>query len=262
MLVLRLVVAVCMVTALLQNGDAFAPKIALRQTDFTVLSMGKSNPMRAARHLQMAVTDSPTKMETTAMGGMFTNSSPDTKRVVPTNMEGKTKFKIVYVVLESQYQSALTKACNSINEGKEGVAVEAVGYLLEELRSPAILEQFKADVADANIFIGSLIFVQELADKVNLFPSHLTFLYSFSLFIHAQCISKYLTPNESSHMQVVEVLTPQRDRMDAVLIFPSMPEVNMSLTSMSMLSYMLPQNLLFYYTIFTVINIFTAYLNR
>ena len=101
------------------------------------------------------------------MGGMFTNTSPDTKRVVPTNMEGKTKFKIVYVVLESQYQSALTKACNSINDGKEGVAVEAVGYLLEELRSPAILEQFKADVADANIFIGSLIFVQELADKVS-----------------------------------------------------------------------------------------------
>ena len=42
---------------------------------------------------------------------------------------------------------------------------------------------------DANIFIGSLIFVQELADKV------------------------------------VEVLEPNRDRLDAVLIFPSMPEV-------------------------------------
>jgi magnesium chelatase subunit H len=95
----------------------------------------------------------------------------------------------VYVVLESQYQSSLTKACQSINNGKENVAVEAVGYLLEELRSAAVFEQFKKDVADANIFIGSLIFVQELADKV------------------------------------VEVLTPNRDRLDAVLIFPSMPEV-------------------------------------
>jgi magnesium chelatase subunit H len=57
------------------------------------------------------------------------------------------------------------------------------------LRTPQVFEQFKADVADANIFIGSLIFVQELADKV------------------------------------VEVLTPNRDRLDAVLIFPSMPEV-------------------------------------
>jgi magnesium chelatase subunit H len=117
----------------------------------------------------MAVTDAPPKMDSMSMGGMFTNSSPETKRVVPANMEGKTKFKIVYVVLESQYQSALTKACNKINDGKEGVAVEAVGYLLEELRNPAVLEQFKADVADANIFIGSLIFVQELADKVRLF---------------------------------------------------------------------------------------------
>lgn len=106
------------------------------------------------------------KLDSMATGGMFTNSSPETKRVVPTNLEGKTKFKIVYVVLESQYQSSLTKACNSINAGGEGVAVEAVGYLLEELRSPAVFEQFKQDVADANIFIGSLIFVQELADKV------------------------------------------------------------------------------------------------
>lgn len=138
--------------------------------------------------LRMATKEAPVKIDSMS-DGMFTQSSPDTKRVIPTNLEGKQKFKVVYVVLESQYQSSLTKACNAINEGKENVVVEAVGYLLEELRSPAILEQFKADVADANIFIGSLIFVQELADKV------------------------------------VEVLTPNRDRLDAVLIFPSMPEV-------------------------------------
>jgi len=136
----------------------------------------------------MVVTDAPTK-DDLAVAGMFTNSSPDTKRVIPTNLQGRTQFKIVYVVLESQYQSSLTKACNSINSGKEAVAVEAVGYLLEELRNPKVFEQFRADVATANIFIGSLIFVQELADKV------------------------------------IEVLTPERDRLDAVLIFPSMPEV-------------------------------------
>lgn len=140
--------------------------------------------------LRMATKEAPPKVDTMGDGGgFFTQSSPETKRVVPANMEGKQKFKIVYVVLESQYQSSLTQACNSINSGKEGIAVEAVGYLLEELRNPAVLEQFKTDVADANIFIGSLIFVQELADKV------------------------------------VEVLTPNRDRLDAVLIFPSMPEV-------------------------------------
>jgi hypothetical protein len=116
--------------------------------------------------LSMAVTDAPNKVDFST-GGMFTGSSPETKRVLPANLDGKVKMKIVYVVLESQYQSSLTKACNTINDGKEGIAVEAVGYLLEELRSPAVLEQFKADVADANIFIGSLIFVQELADKVS-----------------------------------------------------------------------------------------------
>jgi magnesium chelatase subunit H len=114
----------------------------------------------------MAVTDTPTAVSSDISSGFFTNSSPESRRVIPTNMEGKTKFKIVYVVLESQYQSSLTKACESINSGNEGVAVEAVGYLLEELRNPANLEQFKNDVASANIFIGSLIFIQELADKV------------------------------------------------------------------------------------------------
>ena len=119
--------------------------------------------------LRMAATEAPPKVDTSDMGstGLFTNSSPETRRVVPENASGKTQFKIVYVVLESQYQSALTKACNSINSGTEGVAVEAVGYLLEELRNPAVFKQFKEDVGSANIFIGSLIFVQELADKVS-----------------------------------------------------------------------------------------------
>ena len=69
------------------------------------------------------------------------------------------------------------------------MCVEAVGYLLEELRNPETLEAFKRDVESANIFIGSLIFVQELAEKV------------------------------------VEVVKPLREKLDAVLIFPSMPDV-------------------------------------
>merc|ERR1719446_1454585 len=120
---------------------------------------------------------------------MFTSSSPETRRVIPKKDAGSTRFKIVYVVLESQYQSSLTQACDSINDGEQDVAVEAVGYLLEELRTPEVFEKFKKDVAEANIFIGSLIFVQELADKV------------------------------------VEVVEPNRDRLDAVCVFPSMPAV-------------------------------------
>ena len=69
------------------------------------------------------------------------------------------------------------------------MAVECVGYLLEELRDDDAFEQFKKDVSEANVFIGSLIFVQELAEKVT------------------------------------EVVEPLRDQLDAVLVFPSMPEV-------------------------------------
>ena len=41
-----------------------------------------------------------------------------------------------------------------------------MGYLLEELRDGKNYEQFQKDIADANIFIGSLIFIEELAEKV------------------------------------------------------------------------------------------------
>lgn len=96
---------------------------------------------------------------------------------------------MTYVVLESQYQSSLTKACNMINAERDDVCVECVGYLLEELRDDKTLAQFKADVETSNIFIGSLIFVQELAEKVS------------------------------------DVVAPLRDQLDAVVVFPSMPEV-------------------------------------
>lgn len=49
------------------------------------------------------------------------------------------------------------------------VCVEVVGYLLEELRDAKNFASFKEDMASANIFIGSLIFIEELADKVSAF---------------------------------------------------------------------------------------------
>jgi len=128
-------------------------------------------------------------MVATGPTGMFTSSDPADRKVVPEDAGDRAVFKVVYVVLESQYQSSLTAACKRINAGQPDVAVECSGYILEELRDPANFEQFKKDVGDANIFIGSLIFVQELADKV------------------------------------VEVVEPLRDQLDAVCIFPSMPAV-------------------------------------
>ncbi|KAJ1452656.1 CobN/Magnesium chelatase-domain-containing protein [Pelagophyceae sp. CCMP2097] len=120
-------------------------------------------------------------------GGMFTMTNPEDRRVP---YEGdKPSFKVVYVVLESQYQSSMSQAVQKINAGDSGVAVECVGYLLEELRDPANVALFKKDMADANVFIGSLIFVQELAEIVT------------------------------------DVVAAERERLDAVLVFPSMPEV-------------------------------------
>jgi magnesium chelatase subunit H len=110
------------------------------------------------------------------------------RRIVPEDT-GRTTVKIVYVVLEAQYQSSLTDAVKSINRKNDNFNVEMVGYLLEELRDPDNFETFKKDVAAANIFIGSLIFVEDLAEKLRV------------------------------------VVEAERPRLDACLIFPSMPAV-------------------------------------
>ncbi len=98
-------------------------------------------------------------------------------------------MRVVYVVLEPQYQSTLTSAAKSINRHHPHLAIELNGYLIEELRSPENYEAFKADVAKANVFIGSLIFLEDLAEKI------------------------------------VAAVQPHRDRLDVAVVFPSMPQV-------------------------------------
>jgi magnesium chelatase subunit H len=99
------------------------------------------------------------------MGGGFTSLDPESRRVVP-DSNGRPVVKIVYAVLESQYQSALTDAVQTINATNDKVCYEIIGYLLEELRDNNNLANFKTDVSNANVFIGSLIFIEDLAEKV------------------------------------------------------------------------------------------------
>ncbi len=120
---------------------------------------------------------------------MFTQVNSTIRHITPDTVGNRTLMKVVYVVLEPQYQSALSAAVRSINQSNPNVAIEISGYLLEELRSPENYEAFQQDISEANIFIASLIFIEELADKV------------------------------------VEAVQPQRDRLDAAIVFPSMPQV-------------------------------------
>jgi magnesium chelatase subunit H len=99
------------------------------------------------------------------MGG-FTNLDPESRRVVP-DANGRPVVKLVYTVLESQYQSALTDAVQTINATNDKVCFEIIGYLLEELRDEKNMTNFKKDLSDANVFIGSLIFIEDLAEKVS-----------------------------------------------------------------------------------------------
>ncbi|KAG9140088.1 hypothetical protein Leryth_021120 [Lithospermum erythrorhizon] len=123
--------------------------------------------------------------------GLFTQTSPEVRRIVPDKTQNQNLpiIKIVYVVLEAQYQSSLSAAVQSLNKTANFAQYEVVGYLVEELRDEKTYKSFCKDLEDANIFIGSLIFVEELAIKVK------------------------------------NAVEKERDRMDAVLVFPSMPEV-------------------------------------
>ncbi len=120
---------------------------------------------------------------------MFTQVKSTVRHVKPDAVNGRDLLRVVYVVLEPQYQSTLTEAARSINSNNPHLAVELSGYLIEELRDEENYSNFQNDVAQANIFIASLIFVEDLAQKV------------------------------------VEAVTPHRDNLDAAVVFPSMPEV-------------------------------------
>ena len=120
---------------------------------------------------------------------MFTHVKSTIRHIVPEAVNGRSLLKVVYVVLEPQYQSSLSAAVRAINENNPKLAIEISGYLIEELRNPENYEEFKRDVAEANLFIASLIFIEDLADKV------------------------------------VEAVKPHRDNLDAVVVFPSMPQV-------------------------------------
>ena len=120
---------------------------------------------------------------------MFTNVKSAIRHIAPNDLQGRALMKVVYVVLEPQYQSAISSAIKSINAHNPNLAIEISGYLIEELRNPENYEEFKKEIAEANIFIASLIFIEELAEKV------------------------------------VEAVTPHRDNLDAAVVFPSMPAV-------------------------------------
>ncbi|HIK05402.1 MAG TPA: magnesium chelatase subunit H [Trichormus sp. M33_DOE_039] len=120
---------------------------------------------------------------------MFTHVKSTIRHIAPDNLGGRNLIKVVYVVLESQYQSALSQAVRTINSNNPNLAIEISGYLIEELRDPENYEEFKREVESANIFIASLIFIEDLAQKV------------------------------------VAAVEPHRDRLDVAVVFPSMPEV-------------------------------------
>ncbi len=121
---------------------------------------------------------------------MFTQVRSSNRRVSPAEGHShKSVMKAVYVVLEPQYQNALTQAAKGLNAKNGELGIELSGYLIEELRNSDNYEDFKSDIESADVFIASLIFIEDLAQKV------------------------------------VEAVAPHREKLKAAVVFPSMPEV-------------------------------------
>ena len=121
---------------------------------------------------------------------MFTQVRSANRRVSPVeDNKHIVVIKAVYVVLEPQYQNSLTEAAKSINKINGPIGIDLSGYLIEELRNESNFEDFKEDISNADIFVASLIFIEDLAQKV------------------------------------VEAVSPYKDKLKASIIFPSMPEV-------------------------------------
>ena len=71
---------------------------------------------------------------------MFTQVRSANRRVSPVeNHKHKAVMKAVYVVLEPQYQNALTQAAKSLNSQNGPIGIELNGYLIEELRDTTCL---------------------------------------------------------------------------------------------------------------------------
>ena len=98
---------------------------------------------------------------------MFTQVRSANRRVSPVeDNKHKVVIKAVYVVLEPQYQNSLTEAAKSINKMNGPIGIDLRGYLIEELRNDSNFKDFKIDIANADIFVASLIFIEDLAQKV------------------------------------------------------------------------------------------------
>ncbi|KAK9134682.1 hypothetical protein Syun_014012 [Stephania yunnanensis] len=74
--------------------------------------------------------------------------------------------KLISDVEKDRYQSSLRAAVRSSTKKNRYASFEVVGYLVEELRDESTYKTFCKDLEDANVFSGSLIFVEELAQKI------------------------------------------------------------------------------------------------
>ena len=75
---------------------------------------------------------------------MFTQVRSANRRVSPVeNHKHKSVMKVVYVVLEPQYQNALTQAALSLNSQNGPIGIDLNGYLIEELRNDQNYSDFQ-----------------------------------------------------------------------------------------------------------------------
>lgn len=107
---------------------AFVPGAGLKASTFYGVGVGQiSGNGREVERLMprvRAVKSNRVRVVKAMQSGLFTDSQPSVRKVSPKVGDERKCMKVVYVVLESQYQSTMTAAANSINSKMDNLSVE------------------------------------------------------------------------------------------------------------------------------------------
>ncbi|WP_408643629.1 hypothetical protein [cyanobacterium endosymbiont of Epithemia turgida] len=62
---------------------------------------------------------------------MFTRVKSTVRHIVPEAINGRSLLKVVYIVLDPQYQSSLSVVVEAINKNNPKLAIKISGYIVK-----------------------------------------------------------------------------------------------------------------------------------
>lgn len=147
--------------------------------------------MRSDQHQPPSLRSKP-PLNPSESKGLFTSTNPETRRVKP-DAQGRVTVKVVYVVLEAQYQSALTTAVKRINSTNKQVRVGTQTGQRKRRATQADVQQHRRVTAAASCGPHVLTFTLDRT-------AHASRLLGFS------CARGHRSSSQERHVPVVALV--------------------------------------------------------